>query len=215
MIILDGYSQFFEILIAAALAATVLLSARGLDVEHVPRAEYHVLLLLAATAMMLAVSAHDLLPLFLGLELVTLCSYILVGIRVERPASNEAAIKYFLLGSFASALLIYGISLTYGVTKTTHFAVIASALSSHNARGNLLLMAGVLVIAGWLSRLRPCPCMHGRAGCLSRRHRTGCGWFQSGRTGSIGQGLPWRVRVRGTLFAGSSGGTRRAFDCHG
>src|SRR5260370_32241927 len=99
--------------------------------------------------MMLAVSSGDLLPLYLGLELMTLCSYILVGIRVERPTSNEAAIKYFLIGSFASAVLIYGIGLTYGVTSTTNFAGIASALSGHGTGSNLLLLAAIgLVTAG-------------------------------------------------------------------
>src|SRR5712691_3929467 len=115
MITLDGYSQFFKVLIAATLALAALLSVRSLD--GIPRGEYHALLLLAATGMMLAVAALDLLPLYLSLELMTLCSYILVGIRVDLPTSNEAAIKYFLLGSFASAVLIYGIGLTYGVTS--------------------------------------------------------------------------------------------------
>ena len=89
MIVLDGYSQFFKVLIAATLALAALLSVKSLD--GIPRGEYHALLLLAATGMMLAVSARDLLPLYLGLELMTLCSQILVGIRVEKPASNEAA----------------------------------------------------------------------------------------------------------------------------
>src|SRR5262245_13456350 len=70
MITLDGYSQFFKLLIAATLAATALLSVRGLDQERVPGVEYHTLLLLASTGMMLAVSAHDLLPLYLALELM-------------------------------------------------------------------------------------------------------------------------------------------------
>src|SRR5262245_45166391 len=104
MIVLDGYSQFFKVLIAATLALAALLSVRTL--EGIPRGEYHALLLLAATGMMLAVSAHDLLPLYLSLELMTLCSYILVGIRIAKPTSNEAAVKYSLLGSFASALLV-------------------------------------------------------------------------------------------------------------
>jgi NADH-quinone oxidoreductase subunit N len=147
MLILDGYSQFFKVVISATLALAALLSVRSFDGDHVPRAEYHALLLLASTGMMLAVSAHDLLPLYLGLELMTLCSYILVGIRVERPTSNEAAIKYFLLGSFASALLIYGISLTYGVTDTTDFAAIASALSGHGAGSNLLLLVAIGLVA--------------------------------------------------------------------
>jgi NADH-quinone oxidoreductase subunit N len=151
MITLDGYSQFFKVLIAATLALTALFSARSLEGDQVPRAEYHALLLLSSTGMMLAVSSHDLLPLYLGLELMTLCSYILVGIRVERPASNEAAIKYFLLGSFASAVLIYGISLTYGVTGTTDFAAIASALSKHGTGSNLLLLVAIGLVAGGLA----------------------------------------------------------------
>jgi NADH-quinone oxidoreductase subunit N len=157
MITLDGYSQFFQVLIAAILTVATLLSVRSRE-EGVPSAEYHALLLLAATGMMLAVSAHDLLPLYLGLELMTLCAYILVGIRVERPESNEAAIKYFLLGSFASALLIYGISLTYGVTRTTDLAAIAAALSGHAAGSNLLLlMAAGLVAAGLAFKIAAVP----------------------------------------------------------
>src|SRR5262245_3054801 len=151
MVVVDSYSQFFKVLIAATLAIATLLSVGSLDADRIPRAEYHTLLLLASTGMMLAVSAHDLLPLYLGLELMTLCAQILVGIRVDRPASNEAAIKYFLLGSFASALLIYGISLTYGVTRTTDFAGIASALGQHGAGNKLLLLTAVGLVAAGLA----------------------------------------------------------------
>ena len=103
MITVDGYSQFFKVLIASALALVALLSVKRVDTDHVRPAEYHALLLLASTGMMFAVSAVDLLTLYLGLELTTLCSYSLVGITVEKPRSNEAGIKYFLLASFASA----------------------------------------------------------------------------------------------------------------
>jgi NADH-quinone oxidoreductase subunit N len=151
MIVLDGYGQFFKVLVAATLALATLLSVRSHDGEHIPRAEYHALLLLASTGMMLAVSAHDLLPLYLGLELMTLCAYILVGIRVDKATSNEAAIKYFLLGSFASAILIYGISLTYGVTRTTDFVAIAQALSVRGAESNLLLLMATGLVAGGLA----------------------------------------------------------------
>jgi NADH-quinone oxidoreductase subunit N len=149
IITLDNYTQFFNVLIAATLALATLLSVKSL--EGIPRAEYHALLLLAATGMMIAVSAFDLLVLYLGLELMTLCSYILVGIRVENPTSNEAALKYFLLGSFASALLIYGISLTYGVTGTTSFATIASTLSGHEAGSNVLLLVAMGLVAAGLA----------------------------------------------------------------
>jgi NADH-quinone oxidoreductase subunit N len=158
MITLDGYSQFFKVLIAASLALTALLSVRSIHAEQVPRAEYHALLLLASTGMMLAVSAQDLLPLYLGLELMTICSYILVGITVQRPRSNEAAIKYFLIASFASALLLYGISLTYGITGGTDFAAIASALSERGLGSNpLLVVAIALVVAGLAFKIAAVP----------------------------------------------------------
>jgi NADH-quinone oxidoreductase subunit N len=157
MIILDGYSQFFKVLICATLAVVVLLSVRSLDEERTPRVEYHILLLLASVGMMFAVSAHDLLPLYLSLELMTLCSQILVGIRVGNPASNEAGVKYFLLGSFASALLIYGVSLTYGVTGTTDFAGIASAISHSGGTNLLLLIAIGLVTAGLAFKVAAVP----------------------------------------------------------
>ena len=112
-----------------------------------PPAEYFALLLLASTGMMLAASAIDLLILYLGLELMTLCSYILVGIRRERLISNEAAIKYFLLGSFASALLLYGISLVYGVTGATAFSGIAGTVSERGLGRDPLLLVGVALVA--------------------------------------------------------------------
>jgi NADH-quinone oxidoreductase subunit N len=143
----DGYAQFFHVIFGATLALVALLSVRHLDAERVPPAEYYALLLLASTGMMLAASAVDLLILYLGLELSTLCSYILVGITRDRSISNEAAIKYFLLGSFASALLLYGITLTYGVTGATDFAAIASAVSERSLGQHPLLLVGVALVA--------------------------------------------------------------------
>jgi len=156
MITVDHYSRFFKVLIAAALALAALLSVRSLDEEWAPRAEYHALLLLASTGMMLAVSSLDLLTLYLGVELMTLCSIVLVGIRVGRPASNEAAIKYFLIASFASALLLFGISLTYGVTGTTNFAAIATSLRDLGSNP-LLLVAMGLVAAGLAFKIAAVP----------------------------------------------------------
>ncbi len=151
MITLDGYSQFFKVLIAAALALTALLSVRSTGGKQAPRAEYHALLLLASAGMMLSASALDFLTLYLGLELTTLCSYILVGITVERARSNEAAIKYFLLASFASAVLLYGISLTYGVTGNTNFMAIAAALSEDGSGTNPLMLVGLGLVAAGLA----------------------------------------------------------------
>ncbi len=151
MITVDGYSQFFKVLIASALALVALLSVRRVDTDHVRPAEYHALLLLASTGMMFAVSAVDLLTLYLGLELTTLCSYSLVGITVEKQKSNEAGIKYFLLASFASALLLYGIALVYGVTGSTGFAAIASTLSAGGLGSNQILLAAIGLLAAGLA----------------------------------------------------------------
>ena len=143
----DGYAQFFNILFAATLTLAALLSMKHVDTERVRPAEFYGLLLLASTGMMLAASALDLLIVYLGLELMTLCSYVMVGITRERPISNEAAIKYFLLASFASALLLYGISLVYGATGATDFAAIASAVSGRSLAEHPLLLAGVALVA--------------------------------------------------------------------
>ena len=151
MITLDGYSQFFKVLIASALALTAMLSVRRFHPGQVRSGEYHALLLLASTGMMFAASALDFLTLYLSLELMTLCSYILVGITVEKPTSNEAAIKYLLLGSFASALLLYGIALMYGVTGATGFAAIASALSADGSGNNQILLAAIGLLAAGLA----------------------------------------------------------------
>jgi NADH-quinone oxidoreductase subunit N len=147
----DGYARFFNVLFAATLVLASLLSVRHLDREGVRPAEYYALLLLASAGMMLAASALDFLILYLGLELMTLCSYVLVGITRDRATANEAALKYFLLGSFASALLLYGIGLTYGVTGATDFAAIAAATSERGLAGHPLLLAGVALVAAGLA----------------------------------------------------------------
>jgi NADH-quinone oxidoreductase subunit N len=147
----DGYARFFKLLFAATAALAALLSVRTVETERVPPAEYYALLLLSTAGMMLAASALDLLILYLGLELMTLCAYILVGITRERLASNEAAIKYFLLGSFASAVLLYGIALIYGVTGATDFAGIAAAAPSGGTAPSGLLLVGIALVAGGLA----------------------------------------------------------------
>jgi NADH-quinone oxidoreductase subunit N len=158
MLMIDGYSQFFKVLIACALALTALLSDRRLATEQVQPSEYHALLLLASTGMMFAASATDLLTLYLGLELTTLCSYILVGITVDRPRSNEAAMKYFLLGSFASAILLYATALTYGATGATGFEAIARAIAQRDLpREPMLLAAFALFAAGLAFKIAAFP----------------------------------------------------------
>jgi NADH-quinone oxidoreductase subunit N len=147
----DGYARFFKVLFATTLTLVTLMSVRHLEAERVPPGEFYALLLLASVGMMLAASASDLMVLYLALELLTLCSYVLVGITRSRATSNEAAIKYLLLGSFASAVLLYGISLTYGVTGTTDFAAVASAATERGLEQHPLLLAGVALVATGLA----------------------------------------------------------------
>lgn len=151
MLAVDGYSQFFKVLIGAILILVALVSTGRQGAGRAQRGEYHVLLLLAAVGMMFAGSAADLIPLYLSLELITICSFILVGIRVDKPTSNEAAIKYFLVGSFASALLLFGISLTYGLTGTTNYADIAAALTEPGGVSQPFLLVAIGLIAAGLA----------------------------------------------------------------
>ena len=159
----DGYALFFKVLFAANLAVVALLSVRHLDAERVLPAEYYSLLLLASTGMMLVASAAEFLVLYLGLELMSLCAYVLVGITRDKPASNEAAMKYFLLGSFASVLLLYGISLIYGVTGATDFATIAAGLKAgtttgaSDGRSPLLGIAIALIVGGLAFKIAAVP----------------------------------------------------------
>jgi NADH-quinone oxidoreductase subunit N len=154
----DGYALFFKVLFAVNLALVALLSVRHLDAERVRPAEYYSLLLLASTGMMLTASAAEFLILYLGLELMSLCSYVLVGITRDKATSNEAAMKYFLLGSFASVLLLYGISLAYGVTGATDFATIASALSERGpGQSSLLRMAVAFIVVGLAFKIAAVP----------------------------------------------------------
>ena len=154
----DGYALFFKVLFAVNLALVALLSVRHLDAERVRPAEYYSLLLLASTGMMLTASAAEFLILYLGLELMSLCAYVLVGITRDKAMSNEAAMKYFLLGSFASVLLLYGISLAYGVTGATDFATIASAVSARGAGQSLLLrMAVAFIVVGLAFKIAAVP----------------------------------------------------------
>jgi NADH-quinone oxidoreductase subunit N len=195
----DGYARFFHVLFAANLALATLFSVRHVEAERVPPAEYFALLLLASTGMMLAASAIDLLILYLGLELMTLCSYILVGIRRERLIANEAAIKYFLLGSFASALLLYGISLVYGVTGVTAFSGIAGTVSERGLERDPLLLVGVALVAcGLAFKIAAVP-FHAWAPDVYQGASAPVAAFLS--AGSKGAGLAALVRVSLTAFA--------------
>lgn len=146
MFISDNYSFFFKIIFLISLTLSVLLSIRYIRIEKVNLGEYYSLMLFSTLGMMIMASAGDLIVLYLGLELMALSTYILAGFMRHEIRSNEAALKYFLLGAFASAIMLYGISLTYGLTGTTNLRAIADYLVNNRIQANPSLILSMLLL---------------------------------------------------------------------
>lgn len=128
----DFFSLFFHLLFLLIAALVALSSSPYLRREKLPAAEYYALLLFGTVGMGLMASANELILAFIGLEISSLASYVLVGFRRGVAASSESALKYFLLGSFATAFLLYGIALMFGATGTTNLAGIREVLGGQN-----------------------------------------------------------------------------------
>lgn len=147
MFISDGYSSFFKLIFLITVVLAVLISVKYISIERVNFGEYYSLILLSTLGMMIMASAADLIVLYLGLELMALSTYILAGFIRHDIKSNEAALKYFLLGAFSSAFLLYGISLIYGLTGTTDIYAIASHISEKGLSGNPALSLSMTLFA--------------------------------------------------------------------
>ncbi len=144
MVILDPYALFLDLVFIVALALSVPVSLRYLKDRGIERGEYYSLLLFTTSGMMLMGAAADLIVVLIALELLSIPLYILSGLARPDPASEESALKYFLLGAFSSAFLVYGIALTYGATGTTGLSEIAVALGQGSPHP--LLLAGVALL---------------------------------------------------------------------
>ena len=144
MYIADGYSTFFKIIFFINVILTVLISIKYIAIERVNNGEYYSLILFSTIGMMIMASAGDLIVLYLGLELMALSTYVLAGFIRHDMKSNEAALKYFLLGAFSSAFLLYGISLIYGLTGTTDLKAIAAFISERGLTDNFSLLLSVI-----------------------------------------------------------------------
>jgi NADH-quinone oxidoreductase subunit N len=127
-VLVDGFFIVFAVLFLAATALVILLSVRYLDLEREQEGEYYALLLLACVGMMFMASGIDLIVLFLGLETMAISFYVLTGFLRANKRSNEAALKYLLLGAFSSGILAYGFSLLYGVSASTNIYDIGNML---------------------------------------------------------------------------------------
>ena len=147
LLAIDGFAAFFKIIVLLSAAITVLMSAPYLRVEGLRAGEYYFLVLCATVGMMFMASGLDLITLFIGLETMAMSFYVLVGYLKPNPRSNEAAVKYFLLGAFSLGILLYGMSLLYGATGTTSLAGIAAALDGQETSA-VLVLAVILVAAG-------------------------------------------------------------------
>jgi NADH-quinone oxidoreductase subunit N len=147
--LVDGLAASFTFVILLGTGLAVLLADAHQTRLRLDHPEFHPLLLLAATGALVLVAAGDLVTLLLGLEIMSLAVYVLAAWRERSHASEEAGMKYFLLGAFASAVLVYGIALTYGATGRFDLAGIAAAVAAPDfASAGLLLLGGVFLLVG-------------------------------------------------------------------
>ncbi|MGK2964181.1 MAG: NADH-quinone oxidoreductase subunit N [Tepidiformaceae bacterium] len=149
LIQVDNFTTYFRILSAGIVAVVALMSATYMKKRSATGSEYYGLLLIAGAAAVYMAAARELITAYISLELLSFCLYILVGILKRDRLSSEASLKYILLGGFSSAMLLYGISLIYGVTGSTHYDGIAEALASRDSDTDAAVVLGlVLILAG-------------------------------------------------------------------
>ena len=157
-IVLDRYAIFFDVLFCLAAALTLLLSMDYLNTIELRSGEYYVLTLLATAGMFVMASANDLIVLFLGLETMSIAAYALAGIWRPDLRSSEAAMKYFLLGAYATGFLLFGIALLYGAFQTTTLGPIADAVGKAADLQLTLGFAGMaLLLVGFAFKIAAVP----------------------------------------------------------
>ena len=146
MIAHDNLRLGFSFVFLFVSAITILVSSIWVDRENVPAGEYHALLLFATFGMMLMSAGNDMVVIFLGLETLSLATYVMAGLRRGDLKSNESSMKYFILGSFASAFLLYGMALIYGATGSTNITEIAAKMADPNFPGLMLIGAAMMIV---------------------------------------------------------------------
>src|SRR5690349_18633731 len=129
MVRIDGFALLFKAIFLVAAGLAIGISTRYLDIEGEQHGEYYALVLFATVGMMFIACGYDLISLYISLELMALTFYVLVAFTKREKRSNEAAMKYFLLGAFSSGVLLYGMSLIYGVAGSTNIGDIATSVS--------------------------------------------------------------------------------------
>jgi NADH-quinone oxidoreductase subunit N len=155
MVVVDGYATFFRVLVIVAGILIVLSSFSYLRRERAESGEYYSLLLYSIVGQCILAAGNELIVIFIGLEISSIASYVLAGFLRRAKLSSESSIKYFLLGSFATAFLLYGIAMIYGATGTTNLLEIRQALP--RAAGVLVGAASALMFVGFAFKVSLAP----------------------------------------------------------
>ncbi|MFN2148662.1 MAG: NADH-quinone oxidoreductase subunit N [Anaerolineales bacterium] len=148
MLVHDGFGSFLQLLFLAAGLVAIAQALEYIRRRGIERGEYYSLLLFSISGMMLMANAGDLIVIFVALELLSIPLYILSGFARPQPASEESAMKYFLLGAFASSFLVYGIAMIFGTTGTTQLSGIMAALQGMETVPTLFLIGAGLILVG-------------------------------------------------------------------
>jgi len=154
----DGFDVFIQVVVSIAMLLTALVGDGYMQREGIDGPEFYVLAMVSASGAMMMGAANDLIVVFLGLEILSIALYVLAAFNHRRAESGEAALKYFVLGGFSSAVFVYGIALTYGATGTTNLTQIADYLSRNVIIHNGVLLAGLaLLLVGFGFKIAAVP----------------------------------------------------------
>src|SRR5499426_4034199 len=158
MVVTDPIRIFFSVTILIVAIIATLLASQFVRDEGLPPGEFFTLLLFGTAGMLMLASAGDLVIVFLGLEIASITTYVMAGYRRYDVRANESSLKYFLLGSFATAFLLYGMALVYGATGTTNIAKISSAISAGQMEFPALLLVGAaMMLVGFGFKIASAP----------------------------------------------------------
>jgi NADH-quinone oxidoreductase subunit N len=201
MILVDGFSGFLTILFAVSGIFAVALAYNYLNRLQIQRGEYYTLLIFSVAGMSLMSVAGDLIIVFLALELLSIPLYILAGSAYPKAESEESALKYFLLGTFASAFFLFGTALVYGATKTTNLTEIVSSVSGGTANSLLMLVGSALILVGFSFKVSAVP-FHGWTPDVYHGAPSSVSAFMS--VGAKAAGFAALIRVFAMIFPGLS-----------
>ena len=158
MLVVDGFTTFFRVLVMVVGILTVLPSYGFLARQDAETSEFHALLLFSIAGQSLMAAANDLIIVFIGLEISSIASYVLAGYLRDDKRANEASVKYFLLGSFATAFFLYGVAIIYGCTGTVNLTAVRAALTGQDAPSTLFVgLAAALMFVGLAFKVSAAP----------------------------------------------------------